>query len=168
MKKYSDLEEEEEKVRQSKKTFISLLSSWKNESFKDSTFIVFLKYFIHLPKNIHSSDKKNIKKYSDLREEKMIRHSRKLLYLYCCLQRVFFKYFIHLAKNIHSSKEKTSKNIQIIKKKKISAKVKNFVPLLSSSKSESFNIYCVLLIFISKQKHEKVFRSWRRRKGPPE
>jgi len=42
MKKYSDLEEEEEKVRQSKKTFISLLSSWKNESFKDSTFIVFL------------------------------------------------------------------------------------------------------------------------------
>jgi len=69
MKKYLDLEEEE-KVRQSKKTFIPLLSSLKNESFKDSTFIVFLKYFIHLPNNIHSFEKKISKSIQILEKKK--------------------------------------------------------------------------------------------------
>jgi len=41
-------------------TFVPLMSSWKSESFKDSTFIVFFKFFIHLRKKNYSSKKQNI------------------------------------------------------------------------------------------------------------
>jgi len=104
---------------------------------------VFLNPFIHLKENIHSSEKKNIKKYSDLEKKKNFARRTKSFDLYCVVG------IVHPSATKHSFiKEKKHKKIFRSRRR---IKDMREEP---SKKNKSFNLYCVLdTFYLSAKKH---------------